>query len=183
MATVASSEPAIQIFKRSLDFPDFERRVGGRTTKDEETDMAAGDTEERRGPTTVAPGPSLATASTFLEGLAVQDYARLGAALAPDVRLRALLPGGPREWTGAATVAHRFARWFGDTERHELQDSGIDQVLGRIHLRWRLRLQAARLGAGWFVVEQLAYADAGEDGRIAGLDLLCTGYLPEPSDD
>ena len=35
------------------------------------------------------------------------------------------------------------------------------------------------LGAGWFTVEQQAYADAGEDGRIARLDLVCTGYRPE----
>jgi len=138
--------------------------------------------DERRMATPVAAGPHLAAAFTFLEGLAVQDYARLGEALAPPVRLRALLPGGPREWTGAATVADRFARWFGDTEQHDLHDSSVEEVFGRVHLRWRLRLQAARLGAGSFVVEQLAYADADEHGRIAVLDLLCTGYLPERSD-
>lgn len=137
---------------------------------------------EQRSPTSVAPAPHLAGAVTFLEGLAEQDYARLGAALAPEVRFRALLPGGPREWTGAAVVADRFARWFGDTEQHDLDDSAVGEVFGRIHLRWRLRLQAERLGAGWFVVEQLAYADADEQGRIAVLDLLCTGYLPERGD-
>jgi hypothetical protein len=135
--------------------------------------------DERRTTTATAPPPA---AVAFLDGLAAQDYARLGAALAPEVRLRALLPGGLREWTGAAAVTHRFARWFGDTEQHEVQDSGIDEVLGRTHLRWRIRLQAARLGAGWFVVEQLAYADPAPDGRIAGLDLLCTGYRRAPVD-
>ena len=35
-----------------------------------------------------------------------------------------------------------------------------------------------RLGAGWFTVEQQAYGDTASDGRIARLDLLCTGYLP-----
>jgi hypothetical protein len=139
--------------------------------------------DERRLSLAVTPRVGLAAACTFLDGLAAQDYARLGGALATDVRLRALLPGGPREWTGAATVAHRFARWFGDTEQHELQDSGVDEVLERTHLRWRLRLQAERLGPGWFVVEQLAYADAAADGRIAALDLLCTGYLSERGDD
>ena len=38
---------------------------------------------------------------------------------------------------------------------------------------------AERLGDGWFIVEQQVYADAGDDGRIARLDLLCTGYRPE----
>lgn len=137
--------------------------------------------DEQHRPTAIAHRSWLA-ATTFVEGLAEQDYARLGSTLSPDVRLRALLPGGPREWTGAATVAERFAGWFGDATHHELLESGVEEIQGRLHLRWRLRLQAPRLGAGWFVVEQLAYADTGEDDRITGLDLLCTGYLPEGSD-
>jgi len=121
-------------------------------------------------------------ASTFLAGIASQDFARLADALAPDVRLRALLPGGPKEWTGAAAVADRFTRWFGDTVRFDPLESTVGAVGTRTHLRWRLRLQADRLGAGSFVVEQLAYADADERGRICSLDLLCTGFLPERSD-
>lgn len=120
-----------------------------------------------------------AAASAFVDALAAQEFPRLAEALAPDVRLRALLPGGPRQWSGVEAVADRFARWFGDTEEHEAQDRTVEEVLGRIHLRWRFRLQAARLGAGWFVVEQLAYADAGDDGLITSLDLVCSGYLPE----
>ena len=50
---------------------------------------------------------------------------------------------------------------------------------GLLHLHWRLRLRAERLGAGWFTVEQQVYADTDESGRIARLDLLCTGYRPE----
>ena len=37
--------------------------------------------------------------------------------------------------------------------------------------------------AGWFIVEQQAYADTGEDGRLAWLDLLCTGYRSEAGHD
>jgi hypothetical protein len=51
-----------------------------------------------------------------------------------------------------------------------------------LHLSWRLRLRAERLGTGWFTVEQQAYADTGDDGRISQLDLLCTGYRPEGDD-
>jgi hypothetical protein len=42
-------------------------------------------------------------------------------------------------------------------------------------------LAAQDFGAlgGWFTVEQQAYADTDESGRIARLDLLCTGYRPE----
>jgi len=50
-------------------------------------------------------------------------------------------------------------------------------------VHWRLRLRAERLGADWFIVEQQAYAKTGDGGRIARLDLLCTGYRPEDDDD
>jgi hypothetical protein len=137
--------------------------------------------------TTTAPNSSAAAAvpqfaGSFLERLAVQDFAGLGDALTADVRLRALLPGGFKEWAGAEAVAGRFARWFGDTEEYELVSATIGEVGGRLHLHWRLRLRAERLGAGWFTVEQQAYADTGDGGRIARLDVLCTGYRPEVED-
>lgn len=124
----------------------------------------------------------MAVADSFIEGLAVQDFARLGGALAAHACLRALLPSGLREWTGAEAIARRFARWFGDTEDFELVDAAADEVGGRLHVHWRLRLRAERLGSGWFTVEQQAYADA-DDGRIIRLDLLCTGYLREDDHD
>src|SRR5262249_34222803 len=61
-------------------------------------------------------------------------------------------------------------------------ETTVGEVGGRLHLRWRLRLKAERLGAGWFVVEQQAYADTDEAGRIDRLDPLCTGYPPEDGD-
>jgi hypothetical protein len=127
--------------------------------------------------------PESAPAGSFLDGLAAQDFARLGGALAADACLRALLPSGLREWAGADAIAHRFERWFGDTEDFELVEATVGEVGGRLHLHWRLRLQAERLGPGWFTVEQQAYADTDDTGRIAGLDLLCTGYRPEGDHD
>ena len=127
--------------------------------------------------------PQFALAGSFLEGLAAQDFARLGDALAAGARLRALLPSGLREWAGAEAIADQFARWFGDTEDFELVEATVGEVGGRLHLHWRLRLWAERLGAGWFTVEQQAYADTDESGRIARLDLLCTGYRPEADHD
>ena len=129
------------------------------------------------GAATAAPRPALAAA--FLQGLADQDFAR-SAARSP------LTPGSAPCCRGACgngpaaeAIAGQFARWFGDTEDFELVEATLGDVGGRLQLRWRLRLRAERLGAGWFTVEQQAYADAGEDGRIARLDLVCTGYRPE----
>jgi hypothetical protein len=127
--------------------------------------------------------PQFAVAGAFLEGLAAQDFSRLRHALATDARLRALLPRGFREWTGADAIAEQFDSWFGDTESFELLEATVGEVADRLHLHWRLRLQAERLGAGWFTVEQQAYADTDDGGRIARLDLLCTGYRREPGND
>jgi hypothetical protein len=124
-----------------------------------------------------------ALADSFLEGLAAQDFAQLGSALAAGARLRALLPRGLREWTGADVIAGQFARWFGDTDDFELVEATVGEIGGRLHLHWRLRLRAERLGAGWFTVEQQVYADAADGGRVVRLDLLCTGYRPEGDDD
>jgi hypothetical protein len=134
-------------------------------------------------PSAPAAVPQFALAGAFLEGLAAQDFGQLGDALASDVRLRVLLPRGPFERTGAEVIASQFASWFGDTEDFELVEATVGEVGGRLHLRWRLRLRAARLGPGWFTVEQQAYADTGPGGRIARLDLLCTGYRPGGDDD
>ncbi|HEY6276366.1 MAG TPA: hypothetical protein VIX86_08530 [Streptosporangiaceae bacterium] len=126
--------------------------------------------------------PQFTLAGVFLEGLAAQDFARLGGALAADARLRALLPPRVMEQTGAGEIAEQFARWFGDTKDFDLVDATLGEVGGRLYLRWRLRLRAERLGPGWFTVEQQAYADTDDSGRIARIDLLCTGYRPEGGD-
>jgi hypothetical protein len=131
----------------------------------------------------VGVGPWSVLAGSFVEGLVAQDFAELGGALAADACLRALLPLGLREWAGAEAIARVFARWFGDTEDFELIEASVGEVGGRLHLQWRLRLRAHRLGTGWFTIEQQAYADTDEGGRIAQLDLLCTGYLPEDGHD
>lgn len=127
--------------------------------------------------------PRSECAGAFVDSLASQDFARLGGTLAADARMRALLPSGPWEWAGAEAIANRFARWFGGTEDFALIEAAVGTVGDRLHLHWQFRLQAEWLGAGWFIVEQQAYADTGEDGRLARLDLLCTGYRSEAGHD
>jgi hypothetical protein len=127
--------------------------------------------------------PESTPAGSFLDGLAAQDFAELGGTLAGGACMRALLPSGLREWTGVEAIAHRFERWFGDTEDFDLLEAAVGEIGGRLHLHWRLRLRAERLGPGWFAIEQQAYANTDESGRIARLDLLCTGYLPEGDHD
>ena len=123
--------------------------------------------------------PRFSVAGTFLETLAEQDFGRLGSRLRDDAYLRALVPKGLREWDGPEQICAAFTGWFGDVEDFELVDAVIGEVGPRLHLRWRVRVRARRLGDGWFVVEQQVYSDADDQGRISRLALLCSGYCPE----
>ena len=115
----------------------------------------------------------------FLETFATRDYQQMAATLSPQVRLRAMLPGGPMDWAGRATVAEVFGSWFGSAADFQLVDAAVGEVGGRLHLSWRVRVRPAPfgIGDGWHVIEQQAYADAGE--AITCLDLLCSGFRAE----
>lgn len=101
-------------------------------------------------PSTAGLGWSIAT--RFLEALAARDFDQLRSCFAPDVRFRALLPPGPRTWTGAAAATE-------------------------VCLSWRVRWTDDADGTV-YVFEQHAYADAGD--AIERMDLLCSGDIPEP---
>ena len=115
----------------------------------------------------------------FLEALANRDYQRMAATLGPAVKFRAMLPPGPMDWEGPETVSGVFSSWFGDATDFEVVDATVGEVGGRLHLSWRLRVRPAPfgIGDGWHVIEQQAYADAGD--TIDSLDLLCSGFHPE----
>ena len=117
----------------------------------------------------------------FVEALARRDFPRMAATFAPGVRLRAMLPPGPMDWEGPDTVSGVFSSWFGEAKDFEVVDAVVGEVGGRLHLSWRLRVRPAPfgIGDGWHVIEQHAYADAAE--TIDALDLLCSGFHPEPA--
>jgi hypothetical protein len=123
--------------------------------------------------------PLFSVAGSFLEGLAAQDFAHLAATLDDGAHMTGLVPSGLKEWDGPEQVTAIFRRWFGEVTGFELVDAVVGEVGPRLHLRWRVRVRAERLGDGWFVVEQQVYADTGSDGRLARLFLLCSGFWPE----
>jgi hypothetical protein len=122
---------------------------------------------------------AFSAAGGVVEPLARRDFGGLAAALRDDVHLRALLPGGLKEWHGRAGVRAAFTAWFDDLDEFELVDAVVGEVGPRLHLRWRLRVRAERMTGRWHVVEQQVYADADADDRIYRLSLLCSGFCPE----
>jgi hypothetical protein len=112
----------------------------------------------------------------FVGALTERDFGRLAGTLAPDVRMRALIPPGLVELSGAGPAAARFASWFGELNGLELVRSDSDEVGDRLHVFYRLRVR--RPGDAWKVVEQHLFC-ALDEGRISALDLVCSGFRPD----
>ena len=113
--------------------------------------------------------------AALVAAIAGRDYARLASTLSPDVRMRALIPPGTVEVSGAKAAAARFSAWFGDAEELELVRSGSDPVSDRMHVFYRLRVR--KPGNPRMVVEQHLLCACSDEG-IVTLDLVCSGFRP-----
>ena len=114
--------------------------------------------------------------AALVTALAERDFARLADTLTPDARMRALIPPGPVEVSGAEAAAAKFSAWFGDAEELELVRSGSETVADRLHVFYRLRVK--KPGDFRKIVEQHLLC-ALEDDRVTALDLVCTGFRPD----
>ncbi len=111
--------------------------------------------------------------AAFLDALTKREFAAARALLADDVRFRMLVPSGlMTEWDADATIG-RLRGWFGDADSFEVEASSSGEVEGRAAITYRVRLHDAD---GWQVIEQHLMLDVGADARIAGIDLLCSGF-------
>ena len=130
-----------------------------------------------QGQYTVDEAPSIA----FVEALTRRDFAAVEATLSPAVHFRGLLPSEVVEVQDPAAVVERLTAWFGAAERFEVQEASARAVADRMRVRYRFRLRPHPFvpESGWHVIEQLAFCQTA-DGKIAALNLLCTGFRPEP---
>src|SRR5712691_167538 len=113
----------------------------------------------------------------FVSAVAGRDFEGLQAAMADDVRFRLLVPKGPQAQVGAAETVGRFVGWYAGADELRLESSSVGAVSGRMVLAYRFRLLDAD---GWQVIEQHVVADVAPDGRLEAIDLLCSGFLPDP---
>ena len=112
----------------------------------------------------------------FVLALSRKDGAGLRAALAPDVRFRGLTPGRAWEATGVdATLDVLFGSWFEAADHiDEVMSHEIHDVVDKIAVRYCFRV---RNGDGAFLVEQQGYVSLDEQGRMADVAIVCSGYL------
>lgn len=122
--------------------------------------------------TTTSPASTptaLGLAGQLVDALSTRSFDVLESCLAEDAQLRALVPPGPFELTGAPAVAARFRTWFGDEDEYALVDASIGDVGPRTYARWRIRV------AGPLVVEQHAFLTCSD--KVKRIDLLCSGFV------
>ena len=120
----------------------------------------------------------IATAGeAFARAIAAKDQAALRAVLADTIDFQALTPGRffqAQSGTQAA-VEIILGTWFARAQMDELCAVTAGQVAGREHVAYRVRLHA---GGDEYLVEQQAYYETADDGRISWMRVLCSGYQP-----
>ena len=121
------------------------------------------------------PSSASEAGAAFVAALGERDFTRLAGLLAPDVRMRALVPPGPLEASGAEEAVARFSAWFGNAEELGVLRAGSEDVGDRVHVFYRFHVR--RPGASRTVIEQHLFC-AIDDGRISTLDLVCSGFRP-----
>lgn len=117
----------------------------------------------------------------FFRAFRNRDWRGVEALLHPKLRFRALVPGpengGELRTSLDAAGAVRYLRsWFDEADHFELIKSESFRVGSRLHLSYRLRLHDKD---GWQIIEQRMYCDV-KDSVMEGLDLLCSGFMPDP---
>jgi TusA-related sulfurtransferase len=116
-------------------------------------------------------------ARALVDALARQDFDALEATLDPAVRFRALVPGETVAAANSADTAACFRRWFGDKTDIEILDHHAEVLADRLRAGFRARLK--KKGQPHVIAQQLC-GDL-EHGKFVALDLLCTGFRPEPT--
>jgi ketosteroid isomerase-like protein len=110
----------------------------------------------------------------LVQAIAAQDAGAMAECFSADTIFRALTPSGVRERTGADETAALIAAWFGDSTVLELTDSRTDEVGGRLYVTYCF--EGVEEGKPYVVRHHLFCTLS--DGKIAGADLLCSGFLP-----
>ena len=111
-------------------------------------------------------------ATALAAAVAGRDAVRLAATVTDTVRLRALLPGGPIEEHGRDAVVARFDGWFAGLDTVGLVDSAGEAIADRLLIHYQLDL--AQRGTRWACTQtSICKID---DGRLATIDLLCSGF-------
>lgn len=122
-------------------------------------------------------GTSTSLGEVFARALAAKDVDGLRRVLQPALDFRAMTPARFWEASDVDTVVDDIllGKWFERTdENRELISVETDTIGNCDRVGYRFRVENAD---GEHLVEQQAYY-AQQDGRIARLRIMCSGYIP-----
>lgn len=111
----------------------------------------------------------------FAAAYASADYATVEALLAPDVKYREITPSRVFEATGPGPILDEEREFLARFDGHETLELETAQIGERVFARTRWRLQR---DGETEVVEWCEYMTV-EEGRVAILDAVCSGPMPE----
>ena len=108
--------------------------------------------------------------------LRAADFAGLGRCLAPDVRIRAVLPSRFADASGREAAVALLRQWLGGERGFAVLAASSGTVGHVLRLDYRVRIA----GPEPCLMEQHGYCRVGADG-ISDLRLVCSGWVPVPS--
>jgi GNAT superfamily N-acetyltransferase len=120
-----------------------------------------------------------AIGTQLVEAIGARDASAVAACFRPGAAIRALIPPGLREGSGADEVAALVVGWFADSTELELVDSRAEEVGDRLHVAYRF--EGVEEGDS-YIVEQHLFCTL-VDGAIEAADLLCSGFRPRDRDE
>ena len=117
----------------------------------------------------------------LLGAIVTRDFDSMSVLLAPDVRMRALLPRSIVETDTAEATVETFREWFAAHKSCTAIATEQHTVGGREFLSYHLGVRPDWAPDTLHIVEQSGYCRVAED-RVTRIDLVCTGYFPVDHD-
>jgi hypothetical protein len=115
-----------------------------------------------------------AVVGSLIEALARRDYEALSMLFAADVRFRALVPSGLREFDTAEDAMEWIRGWSESAAWFDLTDSGVREFAGRQRFWYRFAFDD---DGEPVAVSQEGYAEVAS-GKVSDLALVCSGVVP-----
>ncbi len=115
--------------------------------------------------------------SRYVAALAAKDTEALLEIFASEVSFRGLTPGKFWEVNSPADVVNDVLyEWFEPDDIVEaVEQVEVGTLVDRQRVVYRFRVRNA---TGVYRVEQCAYFDLDDDGRVSRMNVICSGYRP-----
>jgi TusA-related sulfurtransferase len=108
----------------------------------------------------------------WIQAITGGEMERLEGLCQPDVASQILTPRRYIAFDNLTDLIARIRLWFGDCRDFQVEHSRVEPIGERLGISYRFLLQEAEV---WEVIEQQVNCTL-QDGRIARLQLLCSGF-------